>query len=257
MQDILVFPDLSDLAQAAASRVLEIGNNAIASRGAFTLVLSGGSTPLPVYRQLYQQSHALDWSKVHVFWGDERCLPPDDPQNNYRQAWDALLAHVSLPAENVHRIKGELPADQGAGDYQARLSGFFAEHPALTWQEVAGSRFPSFDLILLGMGDDGHTASLFPGSPALDAKIQWVVGVQHALPPPPLVDRVTLALPLINAAAHVIFLVSGESKAIRLGQVFADEIEPHLPAGRVRPASGQLEWMVDSSAARALPRGNS
>ncbi len=255
MRNLRVFPDLDRLAQAAAGRVLEVGNTAIAGRGAFTLVLSGGSTPIPVYRLLRQQSQALDWDRVHVFWGDERCLPPGDSQSNYHQARQTLLAHTSITTENVHRIQGELPASQGAGEYQTHLTGFFAKHPALGWQKVAGKRFPSFDLILLGMGDDGHTASLFPGSPALEEITRWVVGVQHDQPPPPLVDRVTFTLPLINSAAYIIFLVSGESKALRLRQVFADELESHLPAGLVRPASGELEWMVDSAAASALSGG--
>ncbi len=256
MQRLHVFPDLDRLAQKAANRVLEIGNSAIVRRGIFTFVLSGGSTPLPVYRLLRQKSHALDWRRVHIFWGDERCLPPDDPQSNYRQAWEALLVHVSIPAENVHRIKGELPASQGGRDYQDRLTAFFTAYPALDWQEIAGNRFPSFDLILLGMGDDGHTASLFPGSPALDERTQAVVGVEHNQPPPPLVDRVTFTLPMINVAAHAIFLVAGKGKALRLQQVFAGEMETNLPAGRVRLASGQLEWWVDSAAASALAKEN-
>lgn len=256
MQNLIVFSDLDHLASMAADRVVEIGSSAIDSRGVFTWVLSGGATPLPVYRRFRQQNHILDWSRVHIFWGDERCLPPNDPQSNYYQAEEALLAHVPIPAKNIHRIKGKLPARRGAQDYQAHLAEFFAEHTTLGWQDLGDSRFPSFDLILLGMGDDGHTASLFPGSPALEEMARWVVGVPHNQPPPPLVDRVSFTLPLINSAVHVIFLVSGESKALRLQQVFSEDAEPRLPARRVRPISGRMEWLVDRAAASSMPGFN-
>jgi 6-phosphogluconolactonase len=252
MNTIQVYPDLDRLAKHASMRILEIGQQAIGSRGIFSFVLSGGSTPQPVYKRLGRARDSLDWSKVHVFWGDERCLPPEDPQSNYGMARESLLAQVPIPDDNVHRIKGELPPVEAAEDYQHRIAITFKNHPGLAWCETSDGVIPSFDLILLGMGSDGHTASLFPGSFAMQETLRWVVGVTHYQPPPPEVDRVTFTLPLISAAANVIFLVSGEGKARCLEQVLVDDGEHALPAQRVRPLSGRLEWMVDRPAASRL-----
>lgn len=247
-----VFADSDLLAQAAALYILEVGKQAIARYGAFTFALAGGSTPRDAYKGLSQMSSELDWSAVHLFWGDERCLPADDPRSNYRMAWDAFISRVPLPIGNIHRIYGELPPREAAGHYQQDIAKFFEMHPERIWQSAGKVAFPSFDLIILGMGDDGHTASLFPGSPALDESERWVVGVEHNRPPPPLVDRVTFTLPLINAAADVVFLVTGENKAERLLQVFKDDAEPALPAQRVKPVSGRLSWLLDSRAGLML-----
>ena len=249
---MIVCRDMESLAEEAASRILEIGNRSIEERDIFTFVLAGGSTPRSVYKRLSKDRRRLDWSKVHIFWGDERCLPPDDPQSNYHMAGETLLERSPIPGGNVHRIRCELGLDQAAEAYQQQIFGFFNQHPALFWQASAASFIPSFDLILLGMGEDGHTVSLFPGSSALEETSRWVIGVQHDQPPPPLVDRVTFTLPLINAASHVIFLVSGESKAQRMAQALRGETEPSLPAQRVCPASGRLLWLVERSAATGL-----
>ncbi len=144
----------------------------------------------------------IDWSSVQVYWGDERCVPPDDPESNYLMARQALLDHVPLPAENVHRICGELEPEHAAQMYEAELR-----------QVSPGAKIPRFDLVLLGLGEDGHTASLFPGSSALSETKRWVVSVEHTVPPPPLVTRISLTLPVFNAAANLIFLVSGSGKA--------------------------------------------
>lgn len=252
MSTVKVYPNSDRLVEQAASSILEMGNQAISSRDVFSIALSGGSTPQPVYKRLTRAEGALDWRKVHVFWGDERCVPPDDDQSNFRAARETLLKHVPIPEDNIYRINGELPASEAAEDYQHRISIFFKNHPALPWRETRSGEIPVFDLILLGMGGDGHTASLFPGSFALQESLRWVVGVPHNQPPLPEVDRVTFTLPLINAAANVLFLVSGESKARMLKRVFMNDGEQMLPAQQVQPVSGDLVWMVDEPAASML-----
>lgn len=252
MSTVQVFSKEDQMVEQAALHILQIGNAAIASRGMFSLVLSGGSTPQPVYRQLSRDAGALPWSQVHVFWGDERCVPPGDPQSNFGSARETLLENVPIPEANIYRIKGELPANEAAEDYQHRISIFFNSHPALPWSETRSGEVPAFDLVLLGMGSDGHTASLFPGSFALQESLRWVVGVPHSRPPRPEVDRVSFTLPLINAASNVLFLVSGESKAHILNQVLADDDRQALPAQQIQPVSGRLVWMVDEQAASML-----
>jgi 6-phosphogluconolactonase len=171
---------------------------------------------------------------VHFFWGDERCVPPNHADSNYRMVAESLLNHVPALAENIHRVQGELAPSQAAEHYEAELRAFFGETPA-------------FDLILLGLGEDGHTASLFPGSPALAESVRWVVAAQHTSPPLPLVSRVTLTFSVFNAARQVLFLVSGAGKAPRLAEIRRGV--PDLPAARIRPASGDLLWLIDQAAA--------
>jgi 6-phosphogluconolactonase len=230
--------------RAAADRVVALANDGITARGRFNWALAGGSTPETLYRLLAGPEYArrIDWSLVHFFWGDERCVPPDHVDSNYRMARLAFLDTIAAPAENVHRLEGELPPRLGAERYAAELARSFGQR--------AGNAPPEFDLILLGMGADGHTASLFPGTPALEETRRWVV----ANPIESLgTTRLTLALPVINAAAHVVFLVAGADKAERLAQVLspATDVTP-LPAQRVRPRGGVPEWLVDAAAAARL-----
>jgi 6-phosphogluconolactonase len=210
----------------------------------FTLLLSGGSTPGAVYQRLAEpgRSARLDWSRVHLFWGDERCVPPDHADSNYAMIQRILLDRIPLPAENVHRIPGERGADESAETYAAELRRFFEDDPV---------KLPVFDLILLGLGEDGHTASLFPGTAALDETVRWAVGVE---PPPPLVPRVTVTLPVINAARQIIFLVTGGAKADILFRVLMRKESTPLPAQRVNPNSGRITWLVDQQAAAQLPQ---
>lgn len=240
-----VFPDTAALAQAAARRVLQAGREAIRRRGRFTLLLSGGSTPGAVYQNLALPvgSTRLDWRRVHLFWGDERCVAPDHPDSNYAMVRQALLAHLPLPGENVHRIPGEIGAAAAANAYEADLRREFLDLKA---------GLPVFDLVMLGLGDDGHTASLFPGEIALEETERWAVAVAHSLPPPPLVPRVTVTLPVINAARRVLFLVAGGQKSDILYRVMMAAETPRLPAQRVQPESQQLEWLVDQPAAAKL-----
>jgi len=234
--ELEVLSDAQRLAHAAADRFVSLASAAIAERGCFTVALAGGSTPEPAYALLAEPPRArdIDWARVDVFWGDERSVPPDHPDSNYRMARRVLLDHVPVPEENVHRIRGELPPEDAAAAYRLELQ----EHLGVDGR---------FDLILLGMGPDGHTASLFPGTDAIQEQERSVVAVYVEK-----LDawRVTLTLPVINAARHVIFLVSGEEKAHALARVHADE---PLPAGMVEPVDGKLTWLVDRDVAARLP----
>lgn len=239
LQEIEVVADASSLAKRAADKFVRLAGGALQLGERFTVALAGGSTPQRMYSNLVNAQ--LDWEHVHFFWGDERCVPPDHPDSNYRMANDAILNHIPIPEENIHRVLGEFPADEAARDYDAKLRRFF----------TCGN--PRFDLVLLGLGEDGHTASLFPGTPAVREKKRWVTAVRHRLPPPPLVDRVTLTLAVINAAAHVFFLVSGAGKADRLSQVLEVMFQPDiLPAQAVKPVNGVVHWLVDQAAAANL-----
>lgn len=241
MSDIQVVADADALAAEAAQQIVTAAQDAIQQQGRFSFVLSGGSTPQRLYRLMAAKpfSEQIDWAKVHLFWGDERCVPPDHPDSNYGMAREALLAHVPIPAAQIHRIYGEDDPGEAAQAYETTLRAFF------------GEGLPRMDLILMGMGDDGHTASLFPHSAALDAPPErWVV---ENLIPTKQVWRVTLTAHVINAAKEVMFLVSGAEKADRLNQVLNGPYRPHdLPSQLIRPASGKLLWLVDRAAAQAL-----
>ena len=244
MQDIRTYPDAHGLAHAAAEHFMAIASEAIAARGRFSVALAGGSTPRPLYEHLATGKLAsqLPWSSVHVFWGDERCVPPDHPDGNYAMAREALLDHVPIPPPNVHRIRGEMDPTEAAVVYERTLRQFFVPGPE--------PEMVTFDLVLLGMGTDGHTASLFPGSDLLDEQRRWVAA-HHA-------DqargwRVTLTPVAINAARHVTFLVCGAAKAEILRQVLAGARQPDpLPAQVIAPKSGELLWLMDSAAAALL-----
>jgi len=238
MSEIETFKDISALASRAADIFQAASQEAIQSRGQFFAALSGGTTPVHLFDRLACDPYAarIDWSKTRLFWSDERCVPPNHSDSNYLRAVVHLISRISIPRENVYRIRGELAADQAAAAYEAELRGCF-------------NSLPVFDLVLLGLGPDGHTASLFPHSPVLDEKAKWVVGVQHAAPPPPLVDRVSLTLPVINAARQVVFLVAGADKAAMVARIIRTPCaEPLLPAQRVAPTSGKLKWLIDQPA---------
>lgn len=240
--NVLVFDDAESVARAAAERIADIARASIAARGLYTLVLSGGSTPRRVYELLAGEEFGerIDWPNVHVFFGDERMVPPDHAESNYRMAHEALLARVPIPPENVHRIEGLGDAAANASSYESALRGLFGEE--VEW--------PRLDHVLLGMGDDGHTASLFPGTTVLDEQRLWVA--------PNWVEklgawRVTLTAPAINAARHVTFLVNGSGKAERVREVLKGERDPsRLPSQLIRPHDGTLEWFVDRAAAGRL-----
>jgi 6-phosphogluconolactonase len=230
---------------AAADVFVRAAADAIRAAGAFTVVLAGGSTPKGLYTQLASDRSlcdAIPWEKVHFFWGDERHVPPDHPDSNYRMAQDALLARVPIDPAHVWRMKGEYPdASTAALEYEHNLRSIF---------RLTRGQIPRFDLVLLGMGPDGHTASLFPGTTALGerrrlAVSNWV-GKFCA-------DRITLTTPVFNNAACVMFLVQGSDKAAALKAVFEKQFEPEqLPAQLIRPYRGRLLWLVDRAAAGLL-----
>ena len=234
-----VYKDKQELAEAAARDFVERANAAIQNTGRFAVALAGGSTPEATYELLATEQFLgeVDWSNVHVFFGDERSVPPDDEDSNYKMAGDALLSHVS--PGSVHRMKGELHPDEAAMEYEGELREFFG----------TPGRPPELDLIQLGIGDDGHTASLFPNTPALDVTDRWVA--QNPVPKLETV-RITLTLPVLNAAKAVSFLVAGEGKAEALKEVLEGDADPHdYPSKLVQPA-GELNWMVDEAASGKL-----
>lgn len=240
MTDIRILPDGPGLAAAAAECLVRLAVTAVAERGRFSVALSGGATPEATYSQLAVKENAarIDWPWVHIFWGDERCVPPDHPGSSFRMAKQMLLDHVPLPQSNIHRVQGELDPEAAARAYTAELEAFF------------GGRWPSFDLILLGLGDDGHTASLFPGSPALSERQRSVVAVTAHYGNRP-AQRVTLTVPTLNRARDVIFLVTGTSKAAVVASVLEGP-PARYPAQLIKPTTGQLTWMLDAAAASQL-----
>ena len=239
--DVHIFDDSEEVARAAARRFAELAREAIAERGRFSVALAGGSTPKRVYELLAgdEFSDQIAWQHVHIFFGDERCVPPDHHDSNYRMAREAMLAHVLLPLENVHRMVGEGDAVANARLYEDELRQYFGD-----------AAWPQFDLIMLGMGDDGHTASLFPGSRALHETQAWVAAnwVEKFN-----TFRITLTAPAINHARHVMFIVTGAGKADRLPEVLKGPREPErLPSQLIRPVAGQLEWFTDKAATAKL-----
>jgi len=238
---IKIFNGINELGQYAANLFVEIASQSIAERGRFLAALSGGSTPMRLYELLGNQfQDKVDWSHAHFFWGDERCVPVDDPGNNYGQVKKALFDKINIPAKNIHRVLSELEPDSAASDY-ARILKTFAESP-LNW--------PRFDLALLGMGDDGHTASLFPGSPVdVDSPTLAVTANYQGRP----AKRVTLTPKVLNDSRNVIFLVAGKSKAETLSKVLNGAHMPdELPAQRIAPKDGNLDWLIDGEAGSLL-----
>ena len=241
---VVVQPSLEALSREAAARFQRLAGQSIASAGRFSVALSGGSTPRALYRLLAEPPFrgAIDWARVHIFWGDERFVPPNHPDSNYRAALEALVSRVPIPTENVHRIPTKVTDPKtAAAQYEETLRRFFAPPEG----EV-----PRFDLVLLGLGPDGHTASLFPGSPALDEDSRLVVATYVSKLA---AWRLTLTPPVLRGARHVIFLVSGPDKAAVLRDVLEGPHDPHrLPAQLVRPQDGDLTWLVDDAAASLL-----
>ncbi len=237
MPDVKVFPESHGLYREAAERLVRAGRKAIEREGRFTLLLAGGSTPRRLYALLAAPEYRerADWSRTHLFWGDERAVPISHPQSNFRMASETLLSRLSFPEQNIHRVPAELGAEEAAAQYERELLKFFGGPPR-------------FDLALLGMGADGHTASLFPGSNALREAARWVV----AAAAPQGAARITLTLPALSAAAEVLFLVTGAAKAPALAAALEGPPDPDLPAALVKPARGEVVWLVDGAAAAYL-----
>lgn len=236
--EIKIVPDLPALYREGADEFSRCAREAIAARGRFAVALSGGSTPKGVYT-LLAQANDLPWEKIHFFFGDERNVPPTDPESNYRMVNESLLSKIKVPPLNVHRIPAEMDAGLAATQYEAELSAFFMRR---------AGECPRFDLIMLGMGPDGHTASLFPESAALNENDHWVTAnwVEKFK-----TYRITLTFPVLNHAAEVMFLIAGADKSQVLKQVLQGKTQAY-PSQRVQPVDGRLLWIVDKAGANLL-----
>ena len=239
MTNTLIFKNSDELVQAAAERLVEVAAHSINQRGQFSLALAGGSTPRALYQLLATEvwRSRIDWQKTHVYFGDERAVAPDSKYSNFKMAYEAFLGQINIPRENIHRMQGEAAdLEAAARDYEAQL------------REL---RAP-LDVVLLGMGDDGHTASLFPETPALRENEEWCVATDVA-PLEPHVRRLTLTYPVLNAARHTFILVTGKGKAARLEAVLqGPRVVEKMPVQGIQPEDGALIWMVDEEAARLL-----
>lgn len=239
-ETVRICTDNDALSHEAASLFIEHAKNAIAERGRFLIAISGGSTPLRLFSLLGNDYvDQAEWKHIHVFWTDERCVPKDEEQSNFKHAYDLWLSKVPLPEANIHRIGGEHDSEHGARRYEEEIRSVFG---------VSG--LPEFDLILLGMGEDGHTASLFPDSNSLNetSRLSIPVYVENLRS-----WRVTLTLPVLNSALNCIFLVSGTAKAPVLAEILESaEKRASYPAGLVKPVSGALTWLIDEEASSGL-----
>ncbi len=240
IENLTMFATKAELVEAAAARIVSKIMQSVSENGTCLVALAGGSTPREIYAAMVQKAEEarVPWEQVHVFWGDERCVPPEHADSNYRMAHESLLRYVPIPEQNVHRIMGELNPDEAAERYAQEVGA------------VLAGRSHGFDLVLLGMGDDGHTASLFPGTTALDVVDADVAAV--------FVEkfdawRVTLTLPLFNRGKEVLLLVAGESKAEMVERVKALHAPcKDYPVSLIRSVAGKVEWLTDNAATRLL-----
>lgn len=239
---IAIYPDLETISREAANYTMRVAREAIAKRGRFTFALSGGTTPGRMYSLLTSEPYRsqIDWGAVHLFWSDERCVLPEDPQSNYHLAQEVLLSKLNLRPDQIHRVPAERPdRQQASADYEAEI------------RKVLGGDLPAFDLIQLGMGPEAHTASLFPHQPALREEKRLIMPVSVPKPPP---DRLTFTPPLLRAARHLLFLAIGADKAAALHEVLegADNPEEYPTQGIVKQAKGEVVWMVDTAIAQQI-----
>ena len=241
MNKIIIKNHPGELARAGAEIFIRIAKIAVTQKGRFTVALSGGSTPRPMHRLLAQEPFRseIPWHHTHIFWVDERWVPADHPDSNFGLARKDFLDFVPLPAANIYPMPTETAPDQGAVQYGRQLRDFFKPSPG---------RYPVFDLISLGLGSDGHVASLFPGHTAAETGNAWVTSVKGGNPD---IVRLTLTFPVLNSAAHLFFLVSGKEKAVIIKTLF-EEPSAGLPAKNIRPLSRNLTWLLDRAAASLL-----
>lgn len=240
MRQLEIVPKKEDLINQAVELFIEAAHKQIQSKGVFTVALSGGGTPKPVYAALAapENRERVDWGKVHLFWGDERHVSPEDPQSNYRMVREVLLDQIDIPPGNVHRVPAEMEVRMAAFQYEETLRQFF------------DGDWPVFDFVFLGMGQDGHTASLFPESAGLNEDFRWFIA-NYA--PRMETWRLTLSAPAINAARFILVLVEGEAKAARLKAVFSDSSDPYeMPILMIDPVQGEMIWLVDQAAGREI-----
>lgn len=237
--DVKILPDSVALAQTAAQEFHKVAEAAVQERGRFSVALSGGNTPRAIYSLLASEHKELPWDRIHVFFGDERHVPPDHPDSNFRMASESLLSKLPIPENNVHRVRAELDADVAATEYEQELVNFF---------HLGNQEMPRFDLVFLGIGEDGHTASLFPGSNALTETSRrvvanWVEKFKSF--------RITFTFPVLNHSAEIVFLISGADKAQILSEVLRPGAQKY-PAQGVQPENGRLLWLVDQDAGSLL-----
>jgi 6-phosphogluconolactonase len=240
---IRVFETVEEVARTAAEQFVEVATTAVAKRGRFAAALAGGSTPRRMFELLGgdQLRKRVDWPAVHLFFSDERCVPREHADSNYRMAYESLISRVDIPEANIHPINGEGEPERNAALYETELREFFS-----------GGSTCAFDLVLLGLGDDGHTASLFPGTGALAVTDKWVVAnwVEKLAS-----YRITLTPAAINGAAQVTFLVTGANKASAVKAVLEGPLQPeNLPAQLIKPEAGTITWLLDSQAASRLSK---
>jgi 6-phosphogluconolactonase len=238
-RNVRILPDPEAAAGTAARIFLSAAAVAISLRGRFSVALSGGSTPQPLYHMLgssYREN--IRWELTHLFWSDERCVARDHIRSNFRLAYEAMISRIGIPDENIHRIQGELGAEEAAAAYETELKRYFG-----------ADALPRFDLILLGIGEDGHIASLFPGAETLAETERLAV---PALSPTAGDRRVTLTLPVLNNAALVVFLVTGRTKAGIMTEILVNGKKDAYPAGLVSPHHGRLIWLLDEDAASGV-----
>jgi 6-phosphogluconolactonase len=244
LQNVEVFSNQTDLIKRAADIFVDTAADSVQKNGRFLCALSGGRTPKALFKLLASPAYAnqIDWQKVHIFWGDERLVPPEDAGSNYKMAADTLLNHVPIPKANIHRAKGELDAKTAVIDYTQQLRQLVLPDQA----------YPQLDLTLMGLGSDGHTASLFPGPIPAAENTQPVIAVTANYDGRP-AQRITLTPLIFNAARHVLFLVTGEKKATALAAVLNRQDSPEKwPAQRIQPTKETITWLVDSDAAKRL-----
>jgi 6-phosphogluconolactonase len=242
---IRIFADADAMSRAAAETLVQHVANCLQNQDTFSIALSGGSTPKRLYSLLAKESASsarIPWERIHLFWGDERHVPPDHPDSNYRMAYRTLLSQAPIPAPHIHRFRGEdTDAGKAAADYELQIRRFF---------KIRVGEMPRFDFVLLGMGADGHTASLFPGTSALKETqrlvlANWVEKFRAF--------RLTLTAPVLNSAACILFLIAGQDKADAAKAVLEGNLQPQrYPAQLVQPSAGELIWFLDQSAARRL-----
>ena len=239
--EIVLCRDVAELSRQSNEGFTQLAHESLEAAGRVTVALCGGSTPKHLYSLLASPDYSdqIPWNNVQLFWGDERCVPPDHPDSNFRMVQEALLSKIRIPAENIHRMPGEREPRAAAAEYEKELQKFFG---------LNSGALPRFDLILLGIGEDGHTASLFPGSDALNE-------TKHSVVAPFVAKlnsyRLSLSLPVLNNAANVWFLVTGASKADTVKQIFSGTSD--LPAARVQPVDGKLTWWVTRDTAPGIP----
>lgn len=240
-REIIICRDVAELSRKAAEQFVALARQAIAARGRFAVALSGGSTPKALYSLLATAAFSaqLDWRQIHLFFGDERCVAPDHAESNYRMVKEALLAQIAIAGDNVHRMAGELAPEVAAAAYAAQLTGFF---------NLPENNLPRFDLIFLGLGEDGHTASLFPDSSALTDTDRWVTATYVVKLKS---HRLTFTFPAINNAAQISFLIAGQSKTAVVKAIVTGQ-NSAAPAARIKPSHGKLTWFVTEDAAGDL-----